>query len=61
LASQKGVPAEALDISAQSIAQSHWSSEHDAMGEKPMIERVEEVAEVCAIEEAKTPAAKVAG
>jgi thioredoxin reductase (NADPH) len=53
LASEKGISPDALDISTQSIAQSHWSSEHEAMGEKSMIERVEEVAEVCAVEKAK--------
>ncbi len=53
LASEKGIPPEALDISMQSIAQSHWSSERDAAGDKPVIERVEEVAEVCAIEHNK--------
>lgn len=58
LAEEKGVPADAVDLSAQSIAQSHWSSEHEEMGEKTMIERVEEVAEVCAIEEAKIEEAK---
>jgi thioredoxin reductase (NADPH) len=45
LAEEKGVSAESVDISSESIAQSHWSNEHDEMGEKPIIERVEEVAE----------------
>jgi thioredoxin reductase (NADPH) len=45
LAEEKGVPAESVDISPESIAQSHWSTERDDMGEKPIIERVEEGAE----------------
>jgi len=45
LADEKGVDPEAVDISPQSVAQSHWSSERDEAGEKPIIERVEEVAQ----------------
>jgi len=41
-----GVSAEAVDISRESIAQSHWSSERDQMDAKTIIERVEE-AEQC--------------
>ena len=37
-----GVSPDAVDISPQSIAQSHWSSERDQLGEKTIIERVEE-------------------
>ena len=40
----KGLSPEDVDISAESIAQSHWSNEREAMGEKPMLERVEETA-----------------
>ncbi|HVF09337.1 MAG TPA: hypothetical protein VNA16_00955, partial [Abditibacteriaceae bacterium] len=47
MADEKGVPAEALDLSPESIAQSHWSSERDQMGEKPMLERITETAEAC--------------
>ena len=54
LADAVGLDADAVDISSESIAQSHWSSERDQMGEKPMLERIEEVAEVCALEEAKS-------
>ena len=45
LAQEKGVEADAVDISLESIAQSHYSTERDIMGEKTIIERVEEVAE----------------
>ena len=41
-----GVSAQAVDISTESIAQSHWSSERDQMDAKTIIERVEE-AEQC--------------
>lgn len=41
LAAAKGVSPEMVDISPESIATSHWSSEHEA-GEKTIIERVEE-------------------
>ena len=47
MADEKGVSATALDISTESIAQSHWSSERDQMGEKPMLERIVETAETC--------------
>jgi thioredoxin reductase (NADPH) len=56
LAEEKGISPEALDISVQSIAQSHWSSEHDAMGEKPMVDRVEETAAACEIARAERAA-----
>jgi thioredoxin reductase (NADPH) len=42
LAEERHVDAGKVDISAESIAQSHWSAERDEMGEKPIIERVEE-------------------
>jgi thioredoxin reductase (NADPH) len=48
LASIKGLPADAVDLSAESIAQSHWSSERDN-GVPTMVERVEETAEQCEI------------
>jgi thioredoxin reductase (NADPH) len=41
LAVEKGVDAGAVDLSPESIAQSHWSSEREE-GAKTMIERVEE-------------------
>jgi thioredoxin reductase (NADPH) len=44
LAEEVGMKADALDLSPESIAQSHWSSERDQMGEKPMVERVVEAA-----------------
>jgi thioredoxin reductase (NADPH) len=44
MAEEKGVSAESLDISAQSVAQSHWSVERDEMGEKSILERVEQTA-----------------
>lgn len=44
LAEEKGVSAQSVDLSPESIATSHWSSERDSGG-KPMIERVEEVVE----------------
>ncbi len=53
MVSKKGLPAEAVDISTESIAQSHWSSEREN-GAKPMLERVEEVAEKCEIARAET-------
>jgi thioredoxin reductase (NADPH) len=53
LAEIKHLPADAVDISAESIAQSHWSVERDEMHEKPIIERVEE-AGACAVEAAQT-------
>ena len=40
----KGLTSDDVDISAESIAQSHWSNEREEMGEKPMLERVEETA-----------------
>ncbi|MBV9470816.1 MAG: FAD-dependent oxidoreductase [Abitibacteriaceae bacterium] len=43
LAEKTGVEATAVNISDESIAQSHWSAERDEMGEKPIIERVVEV------------------
>ncbi|PQV63631.1 thioredoxin reductase (NADPH) [Abditibacterium utsteinense] len=46
LAEEVGMDANALDLSAESIAQSHWSSEREEMGEKPMVERVIEAAKV---------------
>jgi len=45
LADEKGVSPEAVNISPESIAVSHWSSERDEMGEKTIIERVEEANE----------------
>ncbi len=45
MAEEKGVSSDDVDISAQSVAQSHWSLERDQHGEKPIIERVEEMAE----------------
>jgi thioredoxin reductase (NADPH) len=44
MAEEKGISAESLDISAQSVAQSHWSVERDEMGEKSILERVEQTA-----------------
>jgi len=44
LAEESQMDPEALDLSRQSFAQSHWSSERDDMGEKPIIERVAEAA-----------------
>jgi thioredoxin reductase (NADPH) len=44
MAEEKGVSAESVDISAQSVAQSHWSVERDEMGEKSILERVEQTA-----------------
>ncbi|MBW3637127.1 MAG: FAD-dependent oxidoreductase [Armatimonadetes bacterium] len=44
LADEMGMDSEALDISTESIAHSHWSNERDQMGEKPMVERVVEAA-----------------
>ncbi len=46
LADAMGIDGNALDMSMESVAQSHWSSERDQMGEKPMIERVVEAASV---------------
>lgn len=46
LAEAMGLDGEALDMSTESLAQSHWSSERDEAGEKPMIERVVEAASV---------------
>lgn len=46
LAEEKGLNPEAVDLSAESIAQSHWSVERDS-GEKPMLERIEETAAAC--------------
>lgn len=45
LAEEKSVTGDDVDLSAQSVAQSHWSSEHDQTKEKSMIERVEEAAD----------------
>lgn len=53
MAAEKGVPATAVDISPESIAQSHWSSERDQMDAKPMLERIEEGAEKCETEMAQ--------
>jgi thioredoxin reductase (NADPH) len=39
---EKGLAAGDVDISTESIAQSHWSNERDQMDAKPMLERVEE-------------------
>jgi thioredoxin reductase (NADPH) len=44
MAEEKGVSADSVDISAQSVAQSHWSVERDEMGEKSILERVEQTA-----------------
>ena len=46
MVAEKGLSAEAVDISNESIAQSHWSSEREN-GAKTIVERVEEVAERC--------------
>jgi thioredoxin reductase (NADPH) len=59
LAAETGVSPEAVDTSMQSIAQSHWSSEREEMGEKPIIERVGEVAE-CVANAAQNGAASTA-
>ena len=45
MAEAAGVDADAVDISAESIAQSHWSYERDEIGEKPILERVAEAEE----------------
>ena len=61
LAEEKGVSAEAVDISPESIAQSHWSNERQ---EKPIIERIEEGAECqenSAAQAGSTPSATSAG
>lgn len=42
LAHEKGVSAAQVDLSTESIAQSHWSLEHDQMKEPPIIDRVAE-------------------
>jgi len=49
LAVEKNVDSDKVDLSSQSIAQSHWSNERDAMGEKPMVERVEEAGAMAAV------------
>ncbi len=46
IAESAGVDPDAVDMTPESFAQSHWSHEHDQIGEKPMIERVEEAATV---------------
>ncbi len=46
LADALGIDDNSVDMSTESIAQSHWSSERDQAGEKPMIERVVEAASV---------------
>ena len=46
LADEVGLDRDALDISEETLAQSHWSSERDAMGEPPLIERIVEAAKV---------------
>ncbi|RYG67199.1 hypothetical protein EON80_14070, partial [bacterium] len=46
LADEVGMDSNALDLSPESIAQSHWSSERDEAGEKPMVERIVEAANV---------------
>ncbi len=53
MAAQIGLPAEAVDISPESIAQSHWSSERDQMDAKTIVERIEEGAEKCETEMAQ--------
>lgn len=55
MVAEKGLPASAVDISDESIAQSHWSSEREN-GEGTILERVEETAERC--ETAQHEAAK---
>lgn len=44
LAEAMGVDSDIVDLSPQSIAQSHWSNEHDQENEPPMIERIVEAA-----------------
>ena len=44
MAEESGVDSDGVSLSSDSIAQSHWSSEHDAMGEAPIVERVKEAA-----------------
>ena len=45
VAEELGVNPEDVALNEQTIAQSHWSSERDQAGEKPMVERIEEAAE----------------
>lgn len=45
LAEEAGVSAAEVDLSDAGIAHSHWSFEHDEMGEKSIVGRIEEVAE----------------
>jgi len=40
LADEEDMDPDAVDLSPESIAQSHWSAERDEMGEAPMVERV---------------------
>ena len=57
LAEESGLSADALDISAESIAQSHWRSASEG-GEEPIINRVEETVE-CKAQHEAVEAAKV--
>lgn len=45
IAEEMGVDSETVHMNAESLAQSHWSSERDEAGEKPMVERIVEAAE----------------
>ena len=40
LADEENLDPDAVDITSESIAQSHWSAERDEMGEAPMVDRV---------------------
>ena len=44
MADEADIDANEVSLSSDAIAQSHWSNEHDAMGEAPMVERVKEAA-----------------
>jgi thioredoxin reductase (NADPH) len=55
IAEEKHVAPVAVDLSPESIAQSHWSSERDN-GEKTMIERIEEAAECKAVNDLEAKA-----
>ena len=46
LADEENLDPDAVDFSPESIAQSHWSHEHDQIGEKSIVERVVAAAEV---------------
>jgi thioredoxin reductase (NADPH) len=46
LADEVGMDVDALDLSPESIAQSHWSSEHDQAGDEPIVNRIVEAANV---------------